>query len=399
MYKTWQIRLHGKVQGVGFRPFVWKSAIARNLKGYVSNGMEGLEIKIVATKSQATNFLNFILKNAPVGSYIQAYTLDADEKQFFENFTIRESTSHETPSLLVGADVALCADCLTDLQDTSNRRFGYAFTTCTCCGPRYSILEKLPYDREHTTMKQFQMCRECEQEFENPNDRRFFSQTNSCPSCGISIQLLAADGTVLSTDANEIIKKSTTAWFSGKIVAIKGLSGYLLTCDATNEYAVELLRLRKHRPTKPFALMYPSMEVLRSDVLRSKREMEVLQSSVAPIVLLTLKNRPKSGIAYKAIAPELDKVGVMLPYAPLLFLLLEKFGRPIVATSGNISQSPIVFQEEAHLQLGSIADFLITHNREIAVPQDDSVLAFADEVTPIVLRARAVWLQHCCFQI
>ncbi len=386
MPETWRIHLRGQVQGVGFRPFVWKTATGRNLRGQVSNGMSGVEIIFNGTKDEAFDFQRFILKNAPKGSRITAHSLSAGAPQFFDNFTIRESTPDDTPLLLLSPDVAVCPDCLRDVQTPGNRRAAYPFTTCTYCGPRFSILESLPYDRGNTTMCHFEMCPDCASEYSDPNDRRFFGQTNSCPACGIQMWLIRADGTETADQTADALEKTLQAWHAGNIVAIKGIGGYLLTCDATNALAVSGLRRRKNRPTKPFALMYPGLNCLAADVLLSKKRREALQSPVAPIVLLPLKKQPSSGIALSEIAPGLEQLGVMLPYAPLFVLLLEKFGKPIVATSGNASGSPIVFRETELPQLGSIADFFLTHNRRITTPQDDSVLTFASPQTPIVLR-------------
>ncbi len=386
MPETWCIRLRGQVQGVGFRPFVWKTATARRLCGQVSNGMGGVEVLLNGSREEALDFQRFILKNAPKGSRITAHTLAATHPQFFDQFSIRESTSDDEPLLLLSPDVALCPDCRLDVQTPGNRRAAYAFTTCTYCGPRFSIVETLPYDRENTTMRDFDLCPDCLREYNDPADRRFFGQTNSCPACGIQMRLIRPNGTEIAHEATDVVEKTLEIWQTGGIVAIKGIGGYLLTCDATNALAISTLRQRKKRPTKPFALMYPGVKSLGGDVFLGKKALNALQSPVAPIVLVPVKKRPASGIAGAEIAPKLDQIGVMLPYAPLFVLLLEKFGRPIVATSGNISGAPIVFQETDLSQLSDVADAFLTHNRRISMPQDDSVFTFAATRRPIVLR-------------
>jgi hydrogenase maturation protein HypF len=386
MPETWCIRLRGQVQGVGFRPFIWKAATARRLCGQVSNGMSGVEVVFNGSREDAQDFHRFLLSNAPKGSRVTTHTLAAAPPQQFHQFSIRESTSDDAPLLLLSPDVAVCPDCLRDVHTPGNRRANYAFTTCTYCGPRFSILETLPYDRSNTTMRDFALCPDCTREYNDPADRRFFGQTNSCPVCGIQMRLLRPDGSEMAHDTDDVLEKTLEIWRAGGIVAIKGIGGYLLTCDATRALAVSTLRQRKKRPTKPFALMYPNVKSLGGDVLLGKKALNALQNPAAPIVLVPLKKRPASGIAGAEIAPALDQIGVMLPYAPLFVLLLEKWGRPIVATSGNTSGSPIVYQETDLHQLSDIADAFLTHNRHISMPQDDSVLAFANGPKPIVLR-------------
>jgi hydrogenase maturation protein HypF len=386
---TWEISIQGQVQGVGFRPFVWRAAIERNLKGSVANGLQGVLIKINGTELQAVDFQQYILENAPKTARIVGHSREPIPALFFDNFTIEESTNEGLPLLLLTPDVAICNSCRTEIQDPVNRRHGYAFTTCTVCGPRYSILQGLPYDRALTTMRGFAMCKSCQLEYDDPKQSRYFAQTNSCPDCGVQMQLFdCREGHFeIQTDSDHIIEQAVAAWRNGAILAIKGIGGYLLTCDATNPLAVATLRARKHRPCKPFALMYPNAGILQADVQLSDLALQHLQSAAAPILLLELLAEMKSGIDHVGIAPGLRKIGAMLPNAPLFELLLHQFGKPIVATSGNISNSPLIYEDEsAQSELRETADFVLTHNRNITMPQDDSVLSLRKSGKQTLLR-------------
>ena len=400
---TWTIRMQGQVQGVGFRPFVWRAALKRNLCGWVQNGLEGVLIRFNATHEQAADFQQYILQNIPPTARVTGASLTEDETEtFFDSFSIKESDPHGNPVLHLTADVAMCAKCRAEIQDTGNRRYRYPFTTCTICGPRYSILLGLPYDRPLTSMRAFDMCPQCLEEYRNPADRRYFAQTNSCPTCGITLRFLglAATGFAEQTIGNEpCMQQTLEAWRRGKIVAIKGIGGFLLTCDATNPEAVAMLRYRKHRPSKPFALMYPDLDALQGDAVVTLAAQAHLQSQAAPIVLLDLLESPASGFDKTGIAPGLNRIGAMLPYAPLFDLLLRDFGKPIVATSGNISHAPIAFDDETALRdLKDIADVVLTHDRPVVMPQDDSVIAVRSNGQPLVVRRARGWapafIQH-----
>lgn len=389
---AWRIRILGQVQGVGFRPFVWKKAVERGLSGHVSNGMAGVEVIVNASIFQIEAFYRELIEEAPAGSRITSSTLELLDPFGVDvvAFTIIESVSEGAPVLLLTPDVALCPVCREELHSSGNRRLDYPFITCTYCGPRYSVIQALPYDRGKTTMRPFEMCPDCHAEYQNPADRRFFAQTNSCPTCGIRMELTAVDGAVLGTETAFIVKKTTELWSSGAIIAIKGIGGYLLTCDATNAEAVARLRARKHRPTKPFAIMYPQLAAIQGDVRADKKAIKALESPAAPIVLLEKKGKMASGLAVSAVAPGLDKIGVMLPYAPLFELLLAAFNRPIVATSGNVSGMPIVYETDQIGTLSAVADYILSHNRDIATPQDDSVLAFGGKIPVYLRRSRGL---------
>ncbi|MBX2877247.1 MAG: carbamoyltransferase HypF [Saprospiraceae bacterium] len=368
---TWHIHIEGQVQGVGFRPFVFVLAREHGLNGWVNNTTDGVHIVFNAEETQANAFKNKILTDAPALSKITALHLNLWPATAFTKFEIVHSDSEAAPKLLLTPDFALCTACREELRQMENRRFSYPFITCTHCGPRFSIVQGLPYDRTNTAMDAFQMCSSCRDEYDNPLNRRYYSQTNSCPDCGIALSLYDADQNEVSQQAEEILERISQFWEVGKIVAIKGIGGFLLTCDASNETAVAELRKRKHRPSKPFAVMYPR-EQLSKDFNLDKAARELLEGPIAPIVLL--EKGVQTSMA-EGVAPGLEKVGLILPYAPLFECLLHSFGRAIVATSGNVSHSPIIYQDQKALQeLVEIADFVLLHNRDIALPQDDSVI-------------------------
>ena len=383
--KTFHIHIKGIVQGVGFRPFVYRIALQENLKGWVNNTNDGVHIKINASQKQAEQFLDNLLQNLPPLAVVTGWELQESKSQEFSSFEIVHSESQTSPNLLLTPDVAMCNDCRKELYDTDNRRYQYPFITCTNCGPRYSIIQKLPYDRPHTTMAHFEMCPVCLEEYNNPLERRHYSQTNSCPDCAIEMQLFENEKiTENFTDLDYIVRQ----WQKGKIIAIKGIGGYLLTCDAGNPQAVRKLRQRKQRPVKPFALMYPGLEQVKGDTIIRKIEEKALQSNESPIVLLPIKEKTNNRLALNEITKGLKRLGIMLAYTPLYDLLLKKFGKPIVATSGNITNSTIIFSDRTAVkELGKIADLILMNNREILIPQDDGVIQFtAKHGQKIVLR-------------
>ncbi|MDX2071376.1 MAG: carbamoyltransferase HypF [Haliscomenobacter sp.] len=370
------LHIQGQVQGVGFRPFVYRLALEMGLKGWVNNGVDGVHIELSGALDTVQHFAQRVVAEAPALARITTVHQQVLPLQTFPDFSIIASERLSTPQLLLTPDFALCADCKNELHQAQNFRYQYAFITCTNCGPRYSIITGLPYDRPLTTMWGFQMCPTCQAEYDDPLNRRYYAQTNSCPTCGI--QLKYVEGKNEALENNEAALQATiTALDAGKIVAVKGIGGFLLLADATNASTINLLRQRKQRPSKPFALLHPNLECLASDVVLSPQAVAALQSSVAPIVLLPLQSQPKSGVQVALLAPGLRRLGVMLPYAPLLELISTALGRPLVATSGNLSHTPIAYtNEEALERLSDIADGILLHNREIVVPQDDSVLAF-----------------------
>ena len=382
--QTWHLHIKGQVQGVGFRPFVFLLAQEMSLKGYVQNTVDGVHVLFNASAPMAHDFSKRLVERAPVLAHVTASDLKPIEPQVFADFQINHSDREGDPNLLLTPDFGLCTNCQAELYLVEDRRNNYPFTTCTHCGPRYSIVHTLPYDRINTSMQAFAMCANCQAEYENTRDRRYYSQTNSCPDCCISLHLYDDTRQMISQDPDEIISRVVQGWREGAIIAIKGIGGYLLTCDASNDAAVAKLRARKRRPSKPFALMAPNLDTLKSWALRDK-ELEALQSYQAPIVLLTGANREQ---IVDGVAPGLDQLGVMLPYTPLYHLLLVDFAKIIVATSGNVSESPILFADQKALEeLSGMADLLVVNDREIVVPQDDSVIRYTDfEKQRIILR-------------
>jgi len=376
---TYHIHIQGIVQGVGFRPFVYNLAYSNNLKGWVNNSSDGVHIEINADKAGTEAFLESIIKNPPQLAHItDSGYYKTDEKEF-DKFEIVQSQSASENNVLLTPDFGLCPTCQAEIHDPENRRYHYPFTTCINCGPRISIIKKLPYDRETTTMESFKMCKDCADEYNDPTNRRYFSQTNSCTDCGVELDLLNSQGISVSI-GNKTMADVVRLWKEGIIVAIKGIGGYLLTCDANNKDVISLLRNRKHRPDKPFAVMYPDLKSLKKELRVSPKEQTELQSVNAPIIILDINDKSKVSLDIDSIAPRLNSIGAMLPYTPLFDLLLSVFNKPIIATSGNVSGSPIIFEDKQALEeLLGIADYLLTNNRDIVVPQDDSVVRFSSQ--------------------
>ncbi len=384
---TYHIHIEGQVQGVGFRPFVYRLAKEKLITGWVNNGMDGVHIEISTNKPRADEFYHEVTKHAPVLARITRHSFKRIPYTKFPSFRIRESYQKGKPNLMLTPDFAICNDCETELTQRDNKRYEYPFITCTNCGPRYSIVKELPYDRERTTMGSFEMCDSCSEEYRNPSDRRHYSQTNSCTACGISLQLMNAKGRSLKLSQKNIITRTINEIYNGSIVAIKGIGGYLLLADATNQKTVAKLRARKHRPTKPFALMYPSFVTLALDVEINQHEKNAVYSTESPIVLLKLLDNPLSGIAVNEIVPGLNEIGVMRPYAPLFVLIMHEVNRPLIATSGNVSGSPVIYDNRKAIEdLSGIADFILVSNRDIVVPQDDSVMKILPDTSRLIFR-------------
>ena len=373
-------RLHldiqGIVQGVGFRPFVYQLATALNLAGWVNNTADGVVIEIEGDRPQLEQFSQRLLAELPPHAQIHHLHRQEISPQGQTNFQIQASESHpQRKTALILPDLATCSHCIEELFNPNNRRYRYPFINCTHCGPRYSIIETLPYDRPLTTMKGFPLCNDCQQEYDNPGDRRFHAQPNACEVCGPQLEFHPASHLSPLDAAQTLLDQ-------GQILALKGLGGVQLLVNAQDEAAVQRLRQRKHRPSKPFAVMYLHLDAVRQDCYLSDTEAELLQSPAAPIVLLRQRN---SRLA-PAVAPNNPDIGVMLPYTPLHHLLLRDFPSPLIATSGNLSGEPICIDNEETLQrLGNIADGFLLHNRPIARPVDDSVVRVMLD-TPIMLR-------------
>jgi hydrogenase maturation protein HypF len=389
MAKRVQILVRGIVQGVGFRPYIYSLAIQHSLKGQVLNNNQGVLIDVEGEAQTVEQFITKIKISPPPLSLIESIECynnlaPAD----FRDFRIVESAVSGEKLVPISADIATCADCLRELYSPQDRRFRYPFINCTNCGPRFTIIEGIPYDRTQTTMRDFLMCSACRAEYENPLDRRFHAEPTACSACGPRMFLTDVQGREIAVDQNgeDAISRARHELISGAIIAVKGLGGFHLACDALNAEAVGQLRSRKYREDKPFALMADSVEIIRTYCYVSEVEEELLQSARRPIVLL--ERKPDSTIPY-AIAPGVNSLGFMLPYTPLHYLLLENLGRPLVMTSGNISDEPICFEDkEVYERLSNIADFFLLHNRRIHMRTDDSVTRVQGEREIILRRSR-----------
>ncbi|PKE31817.1 carbamoyltransferase HypF [Rahnella sp. AA] len=381
-----RIRICGKVQGVGFRPFIWQLADSLRLRGEVSNDSAGVEIRLL----QPVNinvFIGQLQRNCPPLARIDSVSVDTfDWPVPPQNFTITDSRQSRMDTQVV-PDAATCPECLKDIIRKSDRRFGYAFTNCTHCGPRFTLIRSMPYDRPSTAMAEFALCPECQQEYQNPADRRFHAQPVACPRCGPRVSATGQNGGTLAQDG-AALDYAVTAIRAGEIVAIKGLGGFHLACDATQQSAVMRLRERKHRPTKPLAVMLPDISWLAqcSDENPQFTLRELLSSPAAPIVL-TAKSTVSPLCA--AIAPELSEVGLMLPFTPLHHLLMQACKTPLVMTSGNATNcAPALTNTEALQQLRGIADLWLLHDRDIVQRADDSLVRLLPRGVEMLRRAR-----------
>ena len=389
MQKTCKISISGQVQGVGFRPYVYGLAIEFSLKGSVSNNQEGVIIFVTGTKENIQGFYNKLIAFPPPVSRVKhSQILDIDTIDF-DDFKIISSKTGGQLNLSLTPDFAICDDCKQDIINPKNRRYNYPFTTCVNCGPRWAITEIFPFERAHTSIEDFPMCDDCLREYTNPLDRRFHSQTNTCPTCGIQLFLADSSGNNLKIDKTNLFKKLAQLLKEGQIIAIKNTSGFLLCCNAEDDTIVKKLREKKHRPNKPFAVLYPSLEHLQNEVEVNENQIQSLQSTERPINIISLKNY-KGNIALHQVAPGLNQLGVMLPYSGILQLLASALNFPIVATSGNIHGSPIIYDNQDALEkLSDVADYFLLHNLNILHPQDDSVVKFSFEQKQEVIFRRS----------
>lgn len=381
-----RLEISGAVQGVGFRPFVYRLATEIGLAGWVNNTVQGVTVEVEGDDSQLRMFRHRLEHDKPALSLIQHIKTTVSSSVGEQGFSIHTSSLNGKTAAFVLPDIATCPDCLNEIFDAANRRQAYAFTNCTNCGPRYTIIETLPYDRPQTTMKSFVMCPTCHTEYETPTDRRFHAQPNACPVCGPHLELWDQDGSALATH-EAALESAANMIRAGKIAAIKGVGGFHLIADASNGEAVSRLRHHKHREEKPFAVMMSSLEMVKQFCEVSDMESQLLTSPEAPIVLLRRK-LDVSGISGE-VAPDNPYLGVMLPYTPLHHLLLAELGFPIVATSGNLSDEPICTDEnEALERLHTLADVFLVHNRPILRHVDDSVIRVLDGREMLLRRAR-----------
>jgi hydrogenase maturation protein HypF len=387
--KSASISVRGIVQGVGFRPFVYGLAVEHNLKGWVYNTSEDVKIEVEGETEAVEQFERELETKAPPLAYIESVTIEHHPPLGYKNFEIRQSQVQEGKYQLISPDVATCQPCLGELLNLEDRRYRYPFTNCTNCGPRFTIIEDMPYDRPKTTMRYFEMCPQCQAEYDNPLDRRFHAQPNACPKCGPQVELVDNQGNPV-TDSNPITAASELLK-EGKIVAIKGLGGFLLACNATNDTAIKTLRRRKKRSSKPFAIMVTTIDEAKRHCYVSPEEENLLTSPQSPIVLMKWReDSPTSVRVSKEVAPNLRFLGIMLPYTPLHHILLRDTGLPLVMTSGNLSEEPIARDnDEALRRLSGIADYFLIHNRDIYSRYDDSVAIVERGTSQLIRRARS----------
>ncbi|MCX7833311.1 MAG: carbamoyltransferase HypF [Ignavibacteria bacterium] len=399
LYKA-NILISGAVQGVGFRPFVFKLAKNLGIKGYVLNSDAGVEIVAVAQKEIINKFIFRLQTDKPDISYIKNFDYNIipfNKEEEITDFKIIRSKTNKEPTTYIMPDIATCEDCLKEVFNPNDRRYLYPFTNCTNCGPRYTIIERLPYDRENTSMKNFIMCKECKEEYENPENRRFHAQPNACPVCGPKVIFWDESGKFIA-DKQEAIELAVEKILNGKIVAVKGLGGFHLFVNPYIKSSILTLRKRKHRNEKPFAIMFPDLQTIQKYCIVSDFEKRLLTSQKSPIVLLKIRRKYLNAKAepdlpfFKDCVGEYSNnpyLGVLLPYTPLHHILLRLLNIPVIATSGNISDEPICTDEiEALERLNGIADFFLVHNRPILRYVDDSIVKVIAGEEFVLRRAR-----------
>ncbi|MFZ2313088.1 MAG: carbamoyltransferase HypF [Methylobacter sp.] len=375
----------GFVQGLGFRPFTVRLARQHQQTGWVANIADGVSIAIEGDPEQQQQFLYCLNTQLPPFAEIKSLTITRQPLADFRDFQIKTSIANGKLSVFVLPDIATCPDCIRDIFDPASRYYNYPFTSCSHCGPRYSIMARQPYDRNQTSMAGFHICHECEQDYQSLDNRRFHAQTIACPVCGPQLKLLDDSGDFLA-EKHSALMMASQHLHAGKIVAIKGIGGYQLLVDGTNQQAIERLRQRKHRPQKPFALMVPDLASALKLCVIDSLEQAALTSPASPIV--PLKRRDTQQLA-NAVAPDSKLLGIMLPCSPLHHLLLHEFGSPVVATSGNRQNEPICIDDQQALaRLAGIADYFLTHNRPILRPLDDSVVRLINGKITVLRRGR-----------
>jgi hydrogenase maturation protein HypF len=381
-----RLEIHGLVQGVGFRPFVFRMAQAHDVKGWVQNTGEGVVIEAMGDTESLHHFIRGLRNEKPGGARIDSLDIKPAEEQPRQDFVILESRASAVSTDLP-LDVAICEECRRELHTVGNRRFQYPFITCAVCGPRFTILHALPFDRHNTSMAKFRPCSQCAAEYSDPGNRRFHAQTISCPECGPTIALVGAGdrGTGFQQDA---IRQAVSLLREGRVLALKGIGGYHLAVDATNEAAIQGLRLRKKRADKPFAVMFAELTRLHDFARLTEAECAALLSPVSPIVLV--KPHPLRRLA-PSVGQGAPLLGAMLPHSPLHLLLCEAFDAPLVMTSANHSGGPVIMDDESALNLlGPLVDAVLTHDREILHHADDSVLRLCDRESMVLRLGRGL---------
>lgn len=380
------LTVKGIVQGVGFRPYVYNLAASFNLKGWVNNNSEGVYIDIEGENCDIDKFIDKLKKDPPPLAKIE--NIKEEEKTLcnYSDFVIKKSQVEKEKITLISPDMAICKECSNDIHDPNNRRYRYPFTNCTNCGPRFTIIKSIPYDRDKTTMKKFKMCDDCLHEYTDPTNRRFHAQPNACDKCGPHIWITDNNGKIIDMDEKDVIEWTQKMLDLGKIFAIKGLGGFHLACDAKNGSAVELLRKRKKRPYKPFAVMAKDMDTIKKYCKVNSIEEKLLTGIRKPIVLL---KRSSTYSLPESVAPNQNTLGVMLPYTPLHELILSENTDILIMTSANIYGLPLEYENNSAIEkLSSVVDYFLMHNRDIYIPIDDSVVKVAGNEERMIRRAR-----------
>ncbi len=387
--KFFKIIISGRVQGVGFRPFIYNLAKKFNIKGFVTNNENGVLVNAVADEKSIEDFYKQILIQKPQSAKItSSQKSQIASTEIFDDFYIKPTAPNLLIDIPLTPDFAICENCSNEILDTENPRYYYPFTTCTQCGPRYTITKKFPFERVNTSIDVFTMCENCQQEYKNSDAIRFHSQTNSCPNCGITLKFTDNSGAILSQSNEEIFKIISKKLELGKIIAIKNTAGYLLICDATNEETVKELRVRKKRPTKPFAVLFKDLEKINKYLKINNLEESTLSSTEAPIVILPIKN--PLDLVVNQIAPNLETIGAMIPNSGTLQLVMTNFNKPIIATSANFHGSPICCSEkEVTKTLKEIADYFLHNTLNVLHPQDDSVMKFSEKFSKKIILRRS----------
>ncbi|MBI5573395.1 MAG: carbamoyltransferase HypF [Elusimicrobia bacterium] len=392
--KRYKITVSGRVQGVGFRPTVYRYALSEKLFGFVSNTAEGVFIEVEGAEKNIKNFLRKLKLQPPSQSRIAKISTEKIPPKFEKRFIIKKSTDRlgGKISLHISPDISICDDCLKELFDKHNRRYLYPFINCTNCGPRFTIIKDIPYDRKKTMMEEFKMCGNCQKEYENPSDRRFHAQPDACWDCGPDVKLVRSPKSEVRSQSIKAIHKTVELLKKGKIIAVKGIGGFHICCDATNDEAVKKLRRRKNRIDKPFAVMMPDIETVKKYCYVSEEEKNILLSPERPIVLLKKKTLISQSLNLSIsgfVAPNNNYLGVMLPYTPLHYLLFRSVPA-LIMTSGNKQDAFICKDnDEAIKELSKICDFFLIHNRDIFNRCDDSIVQVdTDSNIKIVRRSR-----------
>ena len=387
--KIYEITISGRVQGVGFRPFIFNLAKKNDIKGFVTNNATGVFINAAAEEQILDDFYDQIVRHKPRSAKITSSQKNSiSSTEIVGDFFIKPTAPNLFIDIPLTPDFAICESCSREILDPENPRYYYPFTTCTSCGPRYAITKKFPFERENTSIDEFTICENCSHEYKNSEDIRFHSQTNSCPNCGITLKLTTNSGEIISESNIEIFKVIAQKLALGKIIALKNTAGYLLLCDATNEEAIKELRIRKKRLTKPFAVLFKDTKTIGTYLEMGEIEQNLLNASEAPIVILPIKNALDLSVGL--ISPNMETIGAMIPNSGTLKLVMENFNKPIIATSANFHGSPICCSEKDSIKnLSKIADYFLHNSLTVLHPQDDSVVKFTQEHSKKIILRRS----------